>query len=333
MKNKDFLLRMRRHLSIKGQYVCLLASVMLMSCASSRQMRLVILPDIQTYTRLYPEVAYSQTQWIVDKADSIDFVLQLGDLTDHNKPSQWEVANKALTAMDGKVPYGFVTGNHDLGKNSNKRDSKLFNEYFPYDKYSRMKHFGGAFEEGKMDNVWYTFKAAGHKWLVLCLEFGPRDSVLKWAGEVIEQHPRHKVIIDTHAYMYSDDTRMGEGDRWLPQSYGLGKDTTDPVNSGEQMWDKLVSRYPNILFVFSGHVMNDGTGMLVSVGEHGNKVYQMLANYQGGIKNSLKGKSGFLRIVDIDTKRKEVKIETYSPYRKEFRRGADSEYLFEDVDF
>lgn len=135
--------------------------------------------------------------------------------------------------------------------------------------------------------------------------------------------------------MYYDDTRMGEGDRWLPTSYGLGKrkDDPDPVNNGEQMWDKLVSKNSNVLFVFSGHVMDDGTGMLVSVGEHGNKVYQMLANYQGGIKNSLKGKSGFLRIVDIDVKRKIVKVQTYSPYRDEYRRGEDSEYLFENVDF
>ncbi len=48
-------------------------------------------------------------------------------------------------------------------------------------KYSKMKNFGGAFEEGKMDNVWYTFKAAGIKWLILCLEFGPRNNVLDWA--------------------------------------------------------------------------------------------------------------------------------------------------------
>ena len=313
--------------------ICL--GVLATSCHTSSQVRLVVLPDIQTYTRLYPEVAYSQTQWIVDHADSVDFVLQLGDLTDHNKPNQWDVAAKALNMMDSKVPYAFVMGNHDLGKNSNKRDSKLFNEYFPYDKYSRMKYFGGAYEEGKMDNVWYTFKAGGLRWLVVCLEFGPRDSVLAWADKVIKKHPRHKVIIETHAYMYYDDTRMGEGDRWLPTSYGLGKrkDDPDPVNNGEQMWDKLVSTNSNVLFVFSGHVMDDGTGMLVSVGEHGNKVYQMLANYQGGIKNSLKGKSGFLRIVDIDVKRKIVKVQTYSPYRDEYRRGEDSEYLFENVDF
>ena len=60
-----------------------------------------------------------------------------------------EVAAAALNTMDNQVPYAFVMGNHDLGKNSNKRDSELFNRYFPYDKYSKTRNFGGAFEEGK----------------------------------------------------------------------------------------------------------------------------------------------------------------------------------------
>lgn len=74
-------------------------------------------------------------------------------MTDHNIDKEWAVAASTLNMMDDKVPYAFVMGNHDLGKNSNKRDSQLFNNYFPYAKYSKMKNFGGAFEEGKMDNV------------------------------------------------------------------------------------------------------------------------------------------------------------------------------------
>ena len=307
---------MKKHLRLAA----LLATTILVlsSCSTQKQVRLVLLPDIQTYSRLYPDILRSQTQWAVEHADSIDFVLQQGDMTDHNIDKEWAVAASTLNMMDDKVPYAFVMGNHDLGKNSNKRDSQLFNNYFPYAKYSKMKNFGGAFEEGKMDNVWYTFKAAGIKWLILCLEFGPRNNVLDWAGEVVKKHPHHKVIINTHAYMYSDDTRMGEGDRWLPQKYGLGKDTGEnAVNNGEQMWDKLVSKYPNILFVFSGHVLNGGVGTLVSTGEQGNKVYQMLANFQDGVKGTNRGQTGFLRIVDIDVKKKQVKVDTYSPYLKE----------------
>ncbi len=312
----------------------LIAVLALSGCKSQKSIRLVLLPDIQTYSRLYPNILKAQTQWVVEHADSIDFVLQHGDMTDHNIDKEWKEAAGALTMMDGKLPYAFVMGNHDLGKNSNKRDSELFNRYFPYEKYSQTKNFGGAFEVGKMDNVWYTFKAGGLKWLILCLEFGPRNSVLHWAGEVVKKHPSHKVIINTHAYMYSDDTRMGEGDRWLPQKYGLGKDTGDnAVNNGEQMWDKLVSKYSNILFVFSGHVLNSGVGTLVSTGEHGNKVYQMLANFQDGVKGTNGGQTGFLRIVDIDVQKKRVSVETYSPYLKEYRTDKRNKFSFEEVDF
>ena len=312
----------------------LITVLTLLSCKSHKQVRLVLLPDIQTYSRLYPNILRAQIQWVVDHADSINFVLQQGDMTDHNIDKEWKEAADALSMMDNKLPYAFVMGNHDLGKNSNKRDSELFNHYFPYDKYSKTKSFGGAFEEGKMDNVWYTFKAGELKWLILCLEFGPRNSVFDWAVKVVQKHLDHKVIINTHAYMYSDDTRMGEGDRWLPQKYGLGKDTGDnAVNNGEQMWDKLVSKYPNILFVFSGHVLNGGVGTLVSIGEHGNKVYQMLANFQDGVKGSNRGKTGFLRIVNMDITKKNVSVETYSPYLKEYRTDKRNKFSFTEVDF
>lgn len=320
----------------KGKWFALLliTIISLSGCKSQKQVRLVLLPDIQTYSRLYPNILRAQTQWVVDHADSIDFVLQQGDMTDHNIDKEWKEAADALSIMDNYLPYAFVMGNHDLGKNSNKRDSELFNRYFPYAKYSKTRNFGGAFEVGKMDNVWYTFKAGGVKWLILCLEFGPRNSVLNWAGEVVKKYSDHKVIVNTHAYMYSDDTRMGEGDRWLPQKYGLGKDTGDnAVNNGEQMWDKLVSKYPNILFVFSGHVLNDGVGTLVSMGEHGNKVYQMLANFQDGVKGSNRGQTGFLRIVDINIKKKRVTVETYSPYLKEYKTDKSNKFSFEEVDF
>lgn len=232
--------------------------------------------------------------------------------------------------LDGKVPYTLATGNHDFGTNgtSDVRNSDLFNQYFPYSKYSKEKTFGGAFEVGKMDNTWRVFKAGGNKWLILTLEFGPRNVVLDWANEVVKQHPKHTVIINTHAYMYSDDTRMGEGDRWLPHRYGMGKETgANAVNNGEEIWEKLVSLHSNIMFVFSGHVLNDGAGKLVSKGMHGNEVYQMLANYQKGVKG-LEGDEGFFRIVTIDAKNREIDVKTYSPRLQQYKTEEDHQFVF-----
>jgi 3',5'-cyclic AMP phosphodiesterase CpdA len=280
----------------------------------------------------YPEIFASQTQWIADHRDSIDFALHEGDITQNNADREWENAVSAMSLMDGHVPYAFVTGNHDIGAGgtTDTRNTDLFNRRFPFDKYGKTPHFGGAFEAGRMDNVWHTFRAGGYDWLILALEFGARNCVLDWAGEVVERHPAHKVIVLTHAYMYSDNTRMGEGDQWLPRSYGIGTDTGEnAVNDGEQMWEKLVSRYPNILLVCSGHVLNSGTGRLVSEGRHGNKVYQMLANYQMHEKAG----NGFLRLIDMDPANRRITVRTYSPYLNEYKTDDENSFVFENVVF
>ncbi|HUN02501.1 MAG TPA: hypothetical protein PLS00_06560, partial [Niabella sp.] len=97
------------------------------------------------------------------------------------------------------------------------------------------------------------------------------------------------------------------------------------------MWEKLESRYSNIVFVFSGHVLNDGTGLLVSKGIHGNKVYQMLSNYQSGVQGSEMGGSGYFRILDIDPKSKSVKVQTYSPYLDTYKNEPDQDFVLTDV--
>lgn len=325
------------HLRLSKSVFCILILVAITSC-SAKKFKLVLLPDTQTYSAVYPEIFKAQAEWIVENADSIAFVLHQGDITDNNSEKQWQNAVEALHLLDGKVPFAFVAGNHDIGdsgKNANTRDSDLFNKYMPYIKYSGMKGFGDAFEPGKMDNTWHTFKAGGMDWLILCLEFGSRNKVLDWAAKVIEAHPKHKVIINTHAYMYSDDTRMNinKDHSWVPQRYGVGQYSgEDAPNDGEMMWEKLVSQYPNILMVVSGHVLHSGEAHLISEGVHGNKVYQMLANYQGGVEGSVKGGNGFLRILTIDPSRSRISIRTYSPVLNEYKTESDHQFVFENVE-
>ncbi|MDD4192508.1 MAG: metallophosphoesterase [Mangrovibacterium sp.] len=299
---------------------------------------MVLLPDTQNYSESYPEIFYAQTRWIAENSGSFALVLHQGDITNHNTPKEWETAAGAMNLLDGKVPYVVCPGNHDYGTNgtADVRDTDLFNTWFPYGKYSKTAGFGGAFETGRMDNVWYTLKAGGIKWLILSLEFGPRDKVLEWASEVIRAHPSHKVIVNTHAYMYADDTRMSEerGHRWPPRLSKMNVHATgaESPNNGEQMWQKLVSRYPNILLVFSGHVLGDGTGTLVSEGVHGNKVYQMLANYQGAVKGSVNGGNGFLRIVTVDPRQGRIAVQTYSPYVNAYKTDSSQQFEFNDID-
>src|SRR5690554_2378861 len=58
------------------------ALLVLSSCSErSTPFNLVLLPDTQVYSRAYPEIFRAQTEWIVQNADSIAFVLHQGDIT------------------------------------------------------------------------------------------------------------------------------------------------------------------------------------------------------------------------------------------------------------
>ena len=304
--------------------------------SKNKGLRFVVLPDTQSYTKDFPYIFQSQTAWITNNADSISFAIHVGDITNANNASQWTTAVAAMSMMDNTVPYTFCPGNHDIGTNgsSDTRNTTMLNTYMPYSKYSQMKEFGGVYEAGKMDNSWHTFSTPdGHRFLIMSLEFAPRNGVLEWAGSIIGAHPSHNVIINTHAYLYSDNKRISAAysHQWTPSSYDLFVDSSGDANDGEEIWTKLVKLYPNIFMVVCGHVLNDGTGLLVSDGDNGNKVYQMLANYQTGVIGTENGGNGFLRIIDIDPEQSTMNVRTYSPYLYEFKEEDDQQFSFDGV--
>ena len=304
----------------------------------SYKARLVLLPDTQTYAEKFPEILHAQADYIVREASGIQCVLQQGDLTQNNSEPEWQVVKAAFSKLDNKVPYILAAGNHDMGsvpgQFADVRNTELYNRYFPQSHMQALPGFGGVYENGKMENAYYLFQTGKIKWLVLTLEFGPRNSVLTWADQIIQQHPDKTVIINTHSYLYSDSTRQGPGDSWRPQNYGVGKDRGDSsVNDGEQIWDKLVKKHPNVRFVFSGHILNTGVGTLVSINEAGLPVYQMLANYQEHVKGSVNGGNGYLRILDFDFRKQTIRVSTYSPHIKEEMNHPAHRFIIRQVLF
>lgn len=318
---------------------CLLvfASLLLFSCSRNlHRARFVLLPDTQTYAEKYPEVLDSQINYIIREQKTINLVLQQGDLTQNNNDKEWQLIKTAFSKLNNKLPYVLAAGNHDMGSAAGKfadvRNTQLFNRYFPVADMSKLPGFGGAFEANKTDNLYYVAKTGKLNWLVLTLEFGPRNAVLDWANAVVSRHPNHVVIVNTHSYLFSDSTRQGGSDWWRPQAYGVGKDRGDSsVNDGEQIWEKLVKRHANIRFVFSGHVLNTGLGTLVSLNDAGWPVYQMLANYQEGVKGSVKGGNGWLRILDFDFKKKVLEVKTYSPYVNRFNEEPGQRFVIKNL--
>lgn len=305
----------------------LIASVILLAaCSHARRDReaepftIIVLPDTQLYAQRYPDLFLQQTKWIREQKDALNIagVIHEGDITNLNSEEEWKVADRAMGTLDGVVPYLMVLGNHDLPGGGKTRDAALFNKYFGPRRFQGKPWYGGRYAEGN-ENAYYYLEAGGSKFLVVCLEFGPRDEVLEWANKIVAQHPDRRTILVTHSYMNFDDTRVGEGDRHNPHVYKVGG------NDGEEMWEKLVRRHPNIFLVLSGHILDDGAGRLESVGDHGNTVHQVLANYQ---KREMGG-NGRLRIMRFLPAENRIEVSTFSPALNAYETDDQNQFSLE----
>lgn len=285
---------------------------------------LAVLPDTQVYSLRVPGLFDLQTDWVLRNAGRLDvkYVLHLGDIVNNNTAMEWERARAAMSRLDGKVPYAMVPGNHDYGPSGDASTRHtLMNDYFPFDKLSSFEGFGGAMEEGKLDNTWHLFEAGGREWIILALEWGPRDETIEWANQVMADHPDRVGILVTHAYMNNNDRRYDHTDTEHPQHYNPHDyRTPGGVNDGQELWDKLVSKH-DFAFTLNGHVLGDGTGYLASKNDTGTTTHQMLSNYQ---MRQLGGE-GYLRIFEFFPDGQTVRIHSYSPLYDRYLLDPDQQ--------
>ncbi len=297
-----------RLLRIKAFSLAVLAILILQS-VQAQKFVIGILPDTQVEVNAKPEMFMSQMNWLAAKRDSLNMaiVLHVGDIVDYNNIIHYERASAGFKILDeAKVPYAVCLGNHDTdavgentgsaapgNTNTNLRQTGKFNSYFPVERFRIQK---GRFEENKSDNAYYIFRAGGLKWLVVSLEFCARPAPVDWANTVIQRYPKHNVIILTHSHLTAagiiDQRNAGYGDL-----------------SPQQIFDRMITKHPNIKFVFSGHT---GTSVYrVDKGENGNLIYQILQDYQGQDAGG-----GYIRLLEIDPRAGTLSGKMYSPFYK-----------------
>ncbi|MBN2579795.1 MAG: metallophosphoesterase [Pirellulales bacterium] len=318
---------------------------------------LAILPDTQYYSFQYPDVFKGQTQFLADNkaALNIQYVLHEGDITQSNSPGQWTVASDAFKTLEqADIPYSLALGNHDYHKNALTRESRM-SEYFPVTRLKKQPTFGGVWpaEPALTNNSYSLFSAGNTDWLVISLEYGPRDKVLDWADGLLKRFPRRKAMIVTHSYLTFDGTRTdwaakGAKQKGNPHDNN-GDGTADNqgistlpggVNDGQQTWNALKDN-PNLLLVFNGHHTNPafkrpldplGAGSyLASPADDGHVVHQLFANYQ----NMPHGGQGYLRLLEFLPNGKTVHVRTYSPWRnargkKPHRTEANQDFMIQN---
>jgi hypothetical protein len=215
-----------------------------------------------------------------------------------------------MLLMEGRLPYTLCAGNHDYGPQGDSSDRvTLLNEMFPVEDFAQWPTFGGVMAPGRMDNSFHRFSAGGAHWLVIVLEWGPRDEVVAWANQIMTAHPDHRGILVTHAYVDRDSTRLDH--RAAPKAWTHNPHDSPipgPVNDGQQLWEKLVRKH-DFRFVFSGHILGQGTGYLASRNDLGRTVHQMASNYQ----HRDLGGQGYMRLLEFYPDQRRVGVRTYSP--------------------
>ena len=270
-----------------------------------------VVGDTQKLTYAYPQYLTNVYDWIIDNMDedNIEFVFGLGDITDANQHSEWTLAKAVIQKLDGVLPYSIVKGNHD-------KDPE-YTTYFPYSEYS--KRLSGSFD-GTMLNTYQFITVNGLKYLIFAFDYGATDEVLNWAADIIEDNPDCNVIITTHAYLYRDGTTLDSGDDTPPSSRG------DKYNDGDEMWDKLIRKYENIVLVLSGHDITDYIVLAQDEGNNGNTVSQLLINPQG-VDQEQRG-VGLVAMLYFSEDGSKVTVRYYSTVKDKFYK-SENQFSFD----
>lgn len=312
------MIHIRERISVKGLMPVLIFVMILAQSCTVTKFTLPVLPDTQEAVSGRQDMLFSQMNWLAKAKDSLKFpvVLHVGDLVNFDTITHFETASKGFEILDkAKLPYIITLGNHDTeavlpdngsaapgNVNANLRKTFKFNRYFPVSRFTLQK---GRFEDAKSDNAYYTFNAGGKKWLVIALEFCARESAAQWMADIMKLHPKHNVIVLTHYHLnpngYIATTNAGYGDMKVVD-----------------IFNNYIKPNKNAFMVLSGHVCYNAHR--IDNGNYGNPIYQILQNYQrkddGG---------GYIRLLEIDTKKKTIHAKMYSPY---YNKTLDDESLF-----
>lgn len=263
-----------------------------------------VVGDTQIITQRYPDKLANIYDFIVNNVDNynIKHVFGMGDITNGNTATEWNTAMTQINKLNGKVSYSLVRGNHD-GKT--EYDANLGGNN-PY-----AAQYDGAFIEGSALNVYQYLTVGNIDYLIFSLDYGYSDEVIAWASEIIEAHPNHNVIVTTHAYFYRDGTTLDQSDVCPPA-------TTGGSNNGDDMWDKFLSKYDNIVLALCGHDPCAKTVTVQTAGENGNIVTSMLVDPQGLDADSSVGPTGMVTMLYFSEDGKEVQVRTYSTIKEKY---------------
>ncbi len=292
--------------------------VLVAACAQVKQkaFTVVVLPDTQNYSEKLPQYFYDQTQWITEQSKNLNivFVTHLGDIVQRwdQVMEEWEVADKAMSRLDGVVPWGVAIGNHDYDRDGEHRNGEMFKQYFGAGRFQGQAWYGGVSSDGL--SSFQKFKGAGRDFLIFHLEADIPDDTIEWVQSVLMEHPGTPTILSTHIYL-DDLTKARDVEPYWQKKIG---------NSAEQVWQKLIRKTPQIFMILCGHwFAGGGEWFQISKNDAGQEVFEILTDYQA----RQNGGDGWLRYLEFDPSANRIRVKTYSPSLGRFETDENSDFI------
>lgn len=303
----------------------------------------VVLPDTQVYADSRPETFDSQLQWVARWAEAynIVFVSHVGDIVQSaNALDEWAVARAAYDWLeDDDIAHGFSIGAHDYsgrwdrpvnqdcGANFTNIDCEMkdFLDHFGPERYAGRSWYAGSSPSGH--SSFQRVTAGGMDLIFLHMPQDPRRAEVDWAKSILDANPGTLAHLTTHRYLF--DYRLTEdlpgplsllpSGRFNALTYLFGGQTLkfEDSLSAEDLFEEIVSTYPNIWGVHCGHV--DAEFKQTSTNAAGLPVYEILVDYQ----NMADGGGGWMRLLKFNPDANTVDVVSFSTLSGEIRANGD----------
>ena len=266
---------------------------------------IAFIPDTQYIVNRYPKNFEPIYDYILENKDekNIKYVVGLGDMTDINSTNEWNMVKKQIDRLNGVIPYSIIRGNHDGRGGDTKFDSIFGQKNSDY--YKHVAANGGFYKQNSVKNTYLLFEENGVKYMILNLDYGVSEDVLKWADKVISEHPEHRVMIVTHAWLNINAEPYTASDWASPSSEVPGSVNPD------QIWKNHFKKHANIDMIICGHTNSDQVLVTPVIGDNGNTVYQILMDGQYADISSFRG-LGLVGLMYFTADGRFAKIEYYS---------------------
>lgn len=236
------------------------------------------------------------TAFLRDKAEEMNlvYVVHTGDLVHvNNDPENWKVARSAMDLLNG-IPTGVLAGNHDM--DPKKGGYKYYGQYFGEKQYAQQSCYGESFENNRGHYDLVTI--CGREYIFVYMSHDPDKKAIRFMVESFQKFPDRVGILCLHDFITTEGTLS---------------------EAGQELREQVVARCPNVYMVLCGHRYglytledafdDDGDGVKERT------VYEIMMNYQAAGKE---GGGGYLRLMQFDEEKHEIRCVNYSPYLDDY---------------